>query len=182
MKKDKHIGNSKSGDKKRSLSDIPKHPSFVVPDGYFEKLPLKIQERLSSSKDSWWKELAAYLFKPGIAIQAFLMILVISVGTYYFLRPTSEDHGVAVTKEKMEDLKEEKIIKEIELVRKEEVAAKHVEEIEEQMIVEQIEEDTVSENAVHQEDPIAATSSEEIEYLIENDIDVSFIIDELQRN
>jgi hypothetical protein len=66
-----------------SLNDIPKNKFFQVPDGYFERLPSKIQTRLSQPE--------RHRATPGLrfALAYALPVLIILSSVVYFYTPAS---------------------------------------------------------------------------------------------
>ena len=67
----------------KKLDDIPKKNIFEVPEGYFDRLPMKIQARLekpeeTSSRSIW-----------GYSLRYALPIIVVGFALAYLLRPKS---------------------------------------------------------------------------------------------
>ena len=61
------------------LDDIPKKNIFPTPEGYFDKLPLQIQNRLETEKPVEW------FMKPAfrMSFAAFILILIAGISFYY---------------------------------------------------------------------------------------------------
>jgi hypothetical protein len=68
----------------KKLDDIPKQNIFEVPDGYFDRLPMKIQARIETSRP------APVMAKWSLVLRFALPALVIIMGVTYFLYPTSK--------------------------------------------------------------------------------------------
>jgi hypothetical protein len=72
----------------KKLDDIPKENIFEVPDGYFDRLPMKIQARIESAKPA---QAVAYW---RLALRVAVPALVIVFAAAYFLNPkTKSDTG-----------------------------------------------------------------------------------------
>jgi hypothetical protein len=81
------------------LSKIQKENSFKVPDGYFETLPQKLQERLHpDEKGSWLQRIMEY-FKPHLALAGMMVgVFVIAfVGIKLFTPEQITDNEVVDT-------------------------------------------------------------------------------------
>ncbi|MBS1508980.1 MAG: hypothetical protein JSS79_20245 [Bacteroidetes bacterium] len=65
----------------KKLDDIPKQNIFEVPDGYFDRLPMKIQSRIEASRP------APATAKWSLALRLALPALILIVGVIYFLNP-----------------------------------------------------------------------------------------------
>lgn len=69
----------------KKLDEIPKKSIFEVPEGYFDRLPMKIQARLEAPSErpsvSVWNLALRYALPSVIAVFALV----------YFLRPKSHD-------------------------------------------------------------------------------------------
>lgn len=63
----------------KKLDDLPKHVDYKVPDGYFDQLPLRIQNRIGSPHRHGWK--------PGIAWATRLAIpaiIILAAGALWY--------------------------------------------------------------------------------------------------
>jgi hypothetical protein len=67
----------------KKLEDIPKKEIFDVPDGYFEKLPGKIQARISRSVQSSERGFV-FRYRLQYALPA---IVFMAIGIYWFAMP-----------------------------------------------------------------------------------------------
>jgi hypothetical protein len=64
----------------KKLEDIPKKEIFEVPDGYFERLPERIQTRISGSISSTEN---SFIFRYKLQY-ALPLIIVVATGIYWF--------------------------------------------------------------------------------------------------
>lgn len=71
----------------KKLDDIPKQNIFEVPDGYFDRLPMKIQSRIEASKPE------PTMAKWSLALRFALPAMVLIVGVIYFLNPNATGNG-----------------------------------------------------------------------------------------
>ncbi len=74
-------------DKKFKLSDLPKHNVYKVPEGYFERLPMRVMERTAGAgepEQAWF----AAVWKPVRVAMAPLLLLAMFVGVYLFNVPS----------------------------------------------------------------------------------------------
>lgn len=66
------------------LSDIPKHNVHQVPEGYFDRLPMRIMERTAAREqvttDTWYEQ----LWRPARYAVAPLILLLLFMGIYFF--------------------------------------------------------------------------------------------------
>ena len=66
------------------LSDIPKHNVHQVPEGYFDRLPMRIMERTAAREQvaaaAWYTQ----LWRPVRYAVAPLVLLLLFVGVYFF--------------------------------------------------------------------------------------------------
>ena len=83
---------------KHKLEDIEKKKSFKVPDGYFEELPLKIQQRVSEEKKSYGIKIPSW----SLALAASLLLLV----TFIFIVPEND----ATAEELLAEISQEEIV------------------------------------------------------------------------
>lgn len=67
----------------KKLEDIPKNHPFKVPEDYFDRLPAKIQSRIT--EESGVKETTPYF---RYALQYALPVILIAIATVFYLRPT----------------------------------------------------------------------------------------------
>jgi hypothetical protein len=141
------------------LFSMPKKNTFKVPEGYFEELPLFIQNRLDGeSKPSFWNELYKAVFKPQTAWGAASIVALIVTGllinnSQNNIIVNSQDIAEVLYHDEMNNIDEEIF----------------VEVLSEESLVD--EKQTVS-NILNDDEII-------IDYLIDNDIDESDIINEL---
>lgn len=71
----------------KKLDDIPKQNIFEVPDGYFDRLPMKIQSRIEASRP------APAAAKWSLALRYALPALVLIVGLIFFINPKATRNG-----------------------------------------------------------------------------------------
>lgn len=65
------------------MEDLPKRVNFKVPDGYFDDLPGRIQNRVASApKTSWWSSRAVAL---RVALP---VITLLTVGIFWYMQST----------------------------------------------------------------------------------------------
>ena len=65
----------------KKLEDIPKKNIFEVPDGYFDKLPTKIQARTADESAPSWT------WSWGLSLKLALPVVVITLAGIFWLRP-----------------------------------------------------------------------------------------------
>lgn len=68
----------------KRLEDIPKSDIFKVPEGYFDHLPTRIQERVANEKSGLWSFASARL-----VLRLAVPIVLLVVGAYWWQRPSS---------------------------------------------------------------------------------------------
>ena len=68
----------------KKLDDIPKQNIFEVPDGYFDRLPMKIQARIEATKP------VPVMSKWNLALRFAVPALVIILGVAYFFNPAAK--------------------------------------------------------------------------------------------
>jgi hypothetical protein len=73
--------------KKFKLSDIPKKEPFRAPDGYLEKLPLQVQERIQQQPAAFRWSLAQWLARPQLQLAFTLLVLLMVAGILYLKQP-----------------------------------------------------------------------------------------------
>ena len=67
----------------KKLEDIPKKSIFEVPEGYFDRLPLKIQTRVETASTT--HSLPVW----NLALRYALPVIIIAVALIYYLKPTA---------------------------------------------------------------------------------------------
>ncbi|HEV8512281.1 MAG TPA: hypothetical protein VGQ59_03360 [Cyclobacteriaceae bacterium] len=67
----------------KKLEDIPKKSIFEVPDGYFERLPLKIQAKVETSLEM--HSMPVW----NLALRYALPVVIAAVAMVYYFKPTS---------------------------------------------------------------------------------------------
>ena len=77
----------------KKLEDIEKKQIFEVPDGYFEKLPLRIQERVSKKSTSF-RWLRSSAFRIAMPVAAALVVAVVWFNP--FNKPTIEQELASI--------------------------------------------------------------------------------------
>ncbi len=83
---------------KYKLDDIDKKESFKVPEGYFEDLPLKIQQRISKEEKSHGIRVPGW----SLALAASILLLV----TFVFILPSND----ASAEELLAQISQEEIV------------------------------------------------------------------------
>jgi hypothetical protein len=63
----------------KKLEDLPKNVGYKVPDGYFDQLPLRIQNRLSSPVQKDWKPLQGWATRLAIPL-----IILVAAGSLWY--------------------------------------------------------------------------------------------------
>ncbi len=70
------------------FSKIKKENSFKVPDGYFDSLPMKIQEKVSEPKTiSIWEQLSIIIRQPKYSVSFVFATTLIIVPLIIFIKP-----------------------------------------------------------------------------------------------
>jgi hypothetical protein len=154
-----------------TLAEIPKYNPFIVPDGYFDELPALIQEKvIESGKVIPLKERFAWIFRPQMAIAAAITLLIIIAAVIMRNNSVSEEKvnvpfAVNDTSSSPEDTS---------IHASEEFALYSVDEA---TLIESVEGEEIAQATISDEPSV---SNEDIEtYLVENNIDVTSIINEL---
>ena len=80
------------------LEDIPKKQIFNVPDGYFDKLPSRIQSRVSDERSARMQPVLRY------AMQYALPLLLVAAILFYFYRPSTAEANSILASVETEDL------------------------------------------------------------------------------
>ena len=80
------------------LDKLPRKSFFTAPEGYFEKLPLKVQERIHRGKQPSWVELIRLLLKPAVSVPALLIVVVAGYFAYSNLQQGEEETIADVSK------------------------------------------------------------------------------------
>jgi hypothetical protein len=61
------------------LSEIPKYNPFTVPGGYFDHLPLQVQEKCIETRRSSWAAKLAWLLRPSFFIPAAAAVIAVVI-------------------------------------------------------------------------------------------------------
>jgi len=69
----------------KKLDEIPKKNIFEVPEGYFDRLPMKIQARVETGRETFSIPLW------HIAVRYALPIIVVGFSLFYFFKPESNN-------------------------------------------------------------------------------------------
>jgi len=67
----------------KKLDDIPKKNIFEVPDGYFDRLPLKIQAKVETATTTH------FLSVWNLALRYALPVVIVAVALVYYFKPKS---------------------------------------------------------------------------------------------
>ena len=67
----------------KKLDDIPKKNIFEVPDGYFDRLPLKIQAKVETATTKH------FLSVWNLALRYALPVVIVAVALVYYFKPKS---------------------------------------------------------------------------------------------
>ncbi|MCX2739860.1 hypothetical protein [Pontibacter anaerobius] len=78
--------------KEFKLSDIPKRNPYQVPDGYFDRLPMRVMERTASrgQEQAWLPN----LWRPLRLAVAPLLLMLLFVGVYFYSMPTQPEEQI----------------------------------------------------------------------------------------
>ena len=83
--------------KEIKLSDIPKHQVHRVPEGYFDRLPMRIMERTAAREHIAATPWQARLWQPVRYALAPLLLLVLFVGVFLFsAQEAPQQNGLSV--------------------------------------------------------------------------------------
>lgn len=82
--------------KDMKLSDIPKRHVHQVPDGYFDRLPMRIMERTAAREQVAATAWYASLWRPVRYAVAPLILLLLFVGVYFFNTQQEQQVGITV--------------------------------------------------------------------------------------
>ncbi|MBJ6116620.1 hypothetical protein JAO76_00330 [Pontibacter sp. BT310] len=72
-----------------TLSELPKHNVYQVPEDYFDRLPTRIMERTAAAPQQAW--LPARMWQGMRVAMAPLILLAMFVGVYYFTLESQPD-------------------------------------------------------------------------------------------
>ncbi len=144
-----------------TLSKIEKQNSFQVPERYFDTLPAIVQERCIKDKGASLSEWLQLILNPKVLAPVSVFIVLIAIGINYFISPPPQINE-GDTLFSLEQLSAEDIYLTME--------AGDLYDIDEYLIVEALIE-------IESEDD--ESNDEIIDYLIENGIELSTIINEL---
>lgn len=76
------------------LSDIPKRNPYQVPEGYFDRLPMRVMERTAAREQeqaSWLPN----LWQPlRLAVAPLLLLLLVFVGVYFYSMPEEPEQQI----------------------------------------------------------------------------------------
>lgn len=151
------------------LSEIPKYNPFAVPDGYFDELPALVQERcIASQRKASWAGWLARLLRPRFAAAAVAIVLVVITITFLMNgNDTRVDNTDLVADNKMAV---------------DSIAADTAFDLEglysldETALFESLDGEQVAQMS---EDAIDISEEEVMDYLLENNVDVSSLVNEL---
>lgn len=76
--------------KEFNLNDRPKRQPYQVPDGYFDRLPMRVMERTAQQEDGAPARGYSQLWRPLRLALVPLVLLLVIVGVYYTNLPTGE--------------------------------------------------------------------------------------------
>lgn len=141
------------------LFSLKKENPYKVPDGYFDELPMLIQERIGGAEvnPSAWTRIFALIVKPQMAWGSLSIVSLMIIGWLVFQLESKNDLS-------SQDIAEV-------------IYHGEVDNMDEYLLIEALPEEStfevqISENATDTKDVM-------IEYLIENEIDELEIVDEL---
>jgi hypothetical protein len=168
----------------RLIDTISKENKFRIPDRYFEKLPLKIQERIHRPERVSVFSIIQLLLRPSVSIPALTFIILAIVGSIYYLRQdpgkTVISHRSNTTNKRIE--KTDAVVQDSVNIREQN---KHTDITEEPILNPEPIPSAIStakalELSTEEEQLIAEiTTTDKINYIIDSDIDLDLIIDEL---
>ena len=155
------------------LSGLSKYNPFAVPGGYFDELPAQIQERcIETRTTSLWERLA-WLFKPRFVIPAAAAIIAVVIALVML-----KGNGNDPVKQEMAQVTETTADSDtMETVTEEALLGMNDAEVLEALWsdpVTEVSEDTEEEHAY-----ITANEEEIMNYLLDNNTDISAIVNEL---
>lgn len=73
------------------LSDIPKRNPYQVPEGYFDRLPMRVMERTAAREQERFGWLPNLWQPLRLALAPLVLLLLVFVGVYYYSTPTEQD-------------------------------------------------------------------------------------------
>ncbi|MBX9851394.1 MAG: hypothetical protein K2X86_06500 [Cytophagaceae bacterium] len=159
-----------------------KENPFKVPDGYFEKLPSTLQERISEERKTLGKERLGYLLKPQVAISGLVLAVLILSGILYLQKDTTQIPDLVAMARDKQIKKDQAGLKELNSqIKTEDVKTRHIENIEDDVVLEEIQEEMIPQREEMVENNFPGTEKEEIDYLLDN-ADLSLIMEELNNN
>ena len=65
----------------KKLEDLPKRADYKVPDGYFDELPMRIQDRISAGKRPAWDLTPRFVLRYAVPLIALL-----AIGTFWYVQ------------------------------------------------------------------------------------------------
>lgn len=75
------------------LSKIKKENPFRVPDGYFDKLPMIIQEKITKTKSvSIWEQFFLLLKQPKYSVSLAVATMAIVIALFVFVKPDGQEY------------------------------------------------------------------------------------------
>ncbi|WP_242927321.1 hypothetical protein [Pontibacter vulgaris] len=78
------------------LSDIPKHNIYQVPEGYFDRLPMRVMERTTATGNQHHSPVYTSLWQAlRVAVAPFILLLVF-VGAYFLSTPTQKAGNASI--------------------------------------------------------------------------------------
>lgn len=150
------------------LSEIPKYNPFAVPVGYFDELPLQIQEKSVASPKTSWLEQLVLLLRPKLVIPAIAAVLLLAA-TFVLLNdeaPHTKDPQPAIAEVHFDSSITETI------------TAEALRDIDDPTVLESLWNDP--ETGITEEHYYVSANEEEIiDYLVNNNADVSALVKEL---
>jgi hypothetical protein len=82
--------------KKFKLSDIPKKEPFAAPDGYLQKLPLLVQERIQQQPAAFRWSMAQWLVRPQLQLVYAALMLMMVAGLFFLRQPEQPSQDAAL--------------------------------------------------------------------------------------
>ncbi|AHM58942.1 hypothetical protein D770_03375 [Flammeovirgaceae bacterium 311] len=76
--------------KKIKLSEIPKQDPFIMPEGYLEQLPQRIQEKVQQRPQSSWADPKSLWFFPRLQL-AFSVLVLLVVSLLFLRQPGKQE-------------------------------------------------------------------------------------------
>ncbi|WP_276496782.1 hypothetical protein [Pontibacter litorisediminis] len=80
--------------KEFKLSDIPKRNPYQAPDGYFDRLPMRVMERTAAQEQAAWLPLPKLWQPLRLALAPLVLLLLVFVGVYYNSVPDAQESQI----------------------------------------------------------------------------------------